>query len=138
MPTLRADAADQDRADDRRAAPDDAPGRPDVPVLSARDLADRLAARDRGEDRFLLVDVREPGERDVVAVPGAVGVPLARILGGDADLPHDVPLVLHCRSGVRSEQAARALLASGYPDVRHVEGGVLAWVADVDRSLPTY
>jgi adenylyltransferase/sulfurtransferase len=111
---------------------------PDLPVLTARDLADRLAARDRGQDRFLLVDVREPGERDVVAVPGAVGVPLARILRGDAGLPHDVPLVLHCRSGIRSEQAGRALLAAGYADVRHVEGGVLAWVADVDPSLPTY
>jgi sulfur-carrier protein adenylyltransferase/sulfurtransferase len=111
---------------------------PAVPTITARELADRLAARDRDADRFLLVDVREPGERDLVAIPGAVGVPLAAILAGDADLPRDVPLVLHCRSGVRSEQAARALLAAGHPDVRQIAGGVLAWVADVDPSLPTY
>ncbi len=111
---------------------------PDVPSLTARELADRLAARERGADDFLLVDVREPGERDLVAIPGSTGVPLARVLDGTASLPGDVPLVLHCRSGVRSAQAGRALLAAGYPDVRHLDGGVLAWVADVDPTLPTY
>jgi adenylyltransferase/sulfurtransferase len=111
---------------------------PDVPSVTARELADRLAARERGADDFLLVDVREPGERDLVAIPGSTGVPLARVLDGTASLPGDVPLVLHCRSGVRSAQAGRALLAAGYPDVRHLDGGVLAWVADVDPTLPTY
>jgi len=121
--------------DDRRAVPDDGPA---VPSVTARQLADRLAARDRGEDRFLLVDVREPGERAVVAVPGAVNVPLGLILDGTTDLPRDVPLVLHCRAGTRSAQAGRALLLAGFGDVHHLEGGVLAWVADVDPSLPTY
>ena len=110
-----------------------------VPALTATDLAARLAARDRAEDAFVLVDVREPAERGIVTVPGAVSVPLGRVLDGSAlaDLPQDVPLVLHCRSGVRSEQAARTLRAAGY-DVSHLSGGVLAWVADVDPSLPTY
>lgn len=110
-----------------------------VPALTATELAARLAARDRAEDAFVLVDVREPAERGIVTVPGAVSVPLGRVLDGSAlaDLPQDVPLVLHCRSGVRSEQAARTLRAAGY-DVSHLAGGVLAWVADVDPSLPTY
>lgn len=119
-------------------APDDAADSHAVPTLTARELADRLTARDGGTDDFLLVDVREPGERAVVAVPGAVSAPLATVLEGRADLPRDVPLVLHCRSGARSEQAARALRAAGYDDVRHLAGGVLAWVADVDPTLPTY
>ena len=111
---------------------------PDVPAVTARELADRLERRYRGEDGFLLVDVREPGERDVVAIPGAVNVPLEAVTTGADELPRDVPLVLHCRSGIRSAQAARTLLAAGYHVVSHVEGGVLAWVADVDPSLPTY
>ena len=121
-----------------RRASDDPRGPDDVPTVTARGLSDRLAGRDRGTDRFLLVDVREPGERDVVAIPGAVNVPLARVLDGTADLPRDVPLVLHCRSGARSAQAGAALRAAGYADVRHLAGGVLAWVAEVDPSLPTY
>lgn len=129
------------------SAPEVAPGQPGgteaeaggVPALTATELAARLAARDRAEDDFLLVDVREPAERGIVTVPGALSVPLGRVLDGSAlaDLPQDVPLVLHCRSGVRSEQAARTLRAAGY-DVAHLAGGVLAWVADVDPSLPTY
>lgn len=131
---VRAEAARVADVGDRPVE-DDGPA---VPTVTARELADRLARRDRGEDAFVLVDVREPGERDVVAIPGAVSVPLGQVLSGDGGLPCDVPLVLHCRSGVRSALAGRALLAAGYRDVRHVDGGVLAWVSDVDPSLPTY
>ncbi|WP_298457192.1 ThiF family adenylyltransferase [uncultured Cellulomonas sp.] len=131
----RSDGASSDGASsDGASCPAPAP----VPTVTAGELAERLGARGRGADDFLLVDVREPGERTVVAIPGAVPAPLATVLDGRAELPRDVPLVLHCRSGVRSEQAARALLGAGYRDVRHVDGGVLAWVADVDPSLPTY
>ena len=110
-----------------------------VRSIGPRQLADRLAERAAGRDDFLLVDVREPGEHALVAIPGSRLLPLGAVLDGSAlpELP-DVPLVLHCRSGVRSEQAARALIAAGYTDVSHLEGGVLAWVADVDPSLPTY
>ncbi|WP_149205304.1 ThiF family adenylyltransferase [Actinotalea subterranea] len=110
-----------------------------VRTTTARALADRLAVRAGGGDDFVLVDVREPGERSIVSIPGAVGVPLARVLDGSglADLPRDLPLVVHCRSGVRSEQAARALASAGF-DATSLAGGVLAWVADVDPSLPTY
>lgn len=109
-----------------------------VPALDAPDLALRLAARDRGEDAFTLVDVREPDERDVVAIPGAVPVPLGSLLDGSGlgRVPADRPVVVHCRSGVRSELAVRALRAAGRDDVAHLEGGVLAWVRDVDPSLP--
>jgi molybdopterin/thiamine biosynthesis adenylyltransferase/rhodanese-related sulfurtransferase len=111
-----------------------------VAEVSARELASLLAARERGEERFELVDVREPGERDVVAIPGARGVPLARFRSGEAlrELPDGIPLVLHCKSGVRSAEAAALLQASGRTGVRTLAGGVLAWVRDVDPSLPTY
>ena len=111
-----------------------------VPAVQALELAARLAARAAGQDAFVLVDVREPGEHAIVALPGATLVPLAQVLDGTglAHLAKDVPLVLHCRSGLRSEQAARTLLAAGHTDVRHLAGGILAWVAEVDPSLPTY
>lgn len=88
----------------------------------------------------LLVDVREPTEREIVTIPGAVGVPLGEVLAGRGfdGVPRDEPVVLYCRSGVRSEQAARALLAQGFTDVRHLAGGVLAWAEEVDPSLPRY
>lgn len=135
------EALDADDADDADDAADGAHGddAAAVPAVSATRLAERLAARDRGDDDFLLVDVREPGEREVVAIPGAVPVPLATILADPAGaVPGAREVVLHCRSGVRSARAARALAAAGRADVAHLDGGVLAWVRDVDPSLPTY
>ena len=119
-------------------APDDDAVAPAIPAVTARELADRLthqAARP-----FVLIDVREPAERDIVSIAGSWSVPLGAILDGRAlaDLPRDRPLVLHCRSGARSAQAARALLAAGFPDVTHLAGGVLAWIDDVEPALPRY
>lgn len=108
--------------------------------VSAPELADLLRRRELGETDLVLVDVREPGERAIVSIPGAVVVPMAQFESGEAfDLvPFDRTVVLHCRSGVRSATALERLRAAGHPDARHLAGGVLAWVEQVDPSLPTY
>ena len=109
-------------------------------TLTAAELAARLAARDRGEDSFELIDVREPGEYDIVRIPGSTLVPLAGIQSGSAlaGIRRDVPLVLHCKSGARSAQALASLKAAGYGQVFHLEGGILAWVRDVEPDKPVY
>jgi molybdopterin/thiamine biosynthesis adenylyltransferase/rhodanese-related sulfurtransferase len=108
--------------------------------VSATDLAAMLAERDSGEREFELVDVREPGERAVVSIPGARALHLDRFRDGTAadELPRGVPVVLMCKSGVRSAEAAGLLAAKGRTDVANLTGGVLAWVKDVDPSLPVY
>lgn len=112
----------------------------DHDAITARELSELLAARSAGRDDFVLVDVREPGEREIVSIPGAIALPKAAFYNGDAwqQLPFDKRIILHCRSGVRSSECLRLLRAAGHPDVSHVDGGVLAWVQDVDPSLPTY
>jgi adenylyltransferase/sulfurtransferase len=119
---------------------DAAGGAAAVAELSARELAVMLAERERGEREFVLVDVREPGEREVVSIPGAEAVHLDEFRAGTAAarLPDGVPVVLHCKSGARSAEAAGLLAGSGRPDVANLTGGVLAWVRDVDPSLPVY
>ena len=101
--------------------------------------AELKAKMDAGED-FMLVDVREPAEFEIVRIPGAVLIPKGEILNGSAlaQLPQDKPVILHCKSGVRSAEALAALKAAGFGDATHVQGGVLAWQAQVDPSLPTY
>lgn len=105
-------------------------------VVSARELQQLL----RDPDAVVLVDVRGADEHQLVSIPGAVVVPLPRILAGAAwsELPRDRHVILYCKSGARSEQALKALRAKGYTDVAHLAGGVLAWVDDVDPSLPRY
>ena len=103
-------------------------------------LASELKAKmDAGED-FLLVDVREPAEYEIVQIPGSVLIPKGEILNGSAlaSLPQDRQVVLYCKSGVRSAEALAELKAAGLTNSVHVQGGVLAWQAQVDPSLPTY
>jgi adenylyltransferase/sulfurtransferase len=113
---------------------------PSVGEVSATQLAEMLAERESGERDFVLVDVREPGEREVVSIPGAVPIHLDRFREGTAapELPDGIPVVVHCKSGARSAEAAGLLAATGRDDVTNLTGGVLAWVRDVDPSLPTY
>ena len=97
------------------------------------------ALMDSGRE-FSLIDVREPVEWDIVRIPGATLIPKDRILSGEAlsELPHDRPIVLHCKSGVRSAEALAAIKKAGFADATHLQGGVLAWARQVDPSLPTY
>ncbi len=105
-------------------------------TITARELKDW---QDSDKD-FLLVDVREPAEFEIVRIPGSVLIPKGDILSGEAlsKLPQDKQIVLHCKSGVRSAEALAALKQAGFKDAVHVQGGVLAWVKTVDPSLPSY
>jgi sulfur-carrier protein adenylyltransferase/sulfurtransferase len=112
----------------------------DFGKVSARELADMLVARERGERDFELVDVRDEGELAVVSVPGARTIHLEEFRAGTAleKLPDGIPVVVMCKSGVRSAEAAGLLAGAGRTDVHNLTGGVLAWVRDVDPSLPAY
>lgn len=125
------------RRDPRRAPVDRLPDGP-PPEVSARRLGELLEARSRGETDFVLVDVREPEERAVVRIPGSVSVPLAEFRSGTAvaGLPRDRPVILYCRSGVRSAEALGVLRRAGFARAEHLAGGVLAWAEQLDRARP--
>ncbi|MGD0684871.1 MAG: adenylyltransferase/sulfurtransferase MoeZ [Streptosporangiaceae bacterium] len=105
-------------------------------TISATELKKML---DRGDDIFL-VDVREPNEYEIVSIPGAVLIPKDQFLSGAAleRLPHDKRVVLHCKSGARSAECLAIVKNAGFSDAAHVGGGVLAWISQVDPSLPAY
>jgi molybdopterin/thiamine biosynthesis adenylyltransferase/rhodanese-related sulfurtransferase len=109
-------------------------------TITATELKAKLDERAAGKRDFLLVDVREPGEYEIVNIPGAVLIPKGRILDGTAlaEMPHDKPIILHCKSGVRSAECLAALKGAGFADASHVAGGVLAWVNQVEPEKPTY
>jgi sulfur-carrier protein adenylyltransferase/sulfurtransferase len=97
------------------------------------------AMLDQGDNIFL-VDVREPNEYEIVSIPGSTLIPKDQFLTGAAleKLPQDKRIVLHCKSGARSAEALAVVKNAGFSDAVHVGGGVLAWVNQVDPSLPTY
>ena len=70
-------------------------------TISVTELADMLEERESGDRDFLLIDVREPAEWEIVAIPGAQLIPKGEFLSGAAlaDLPQHKPIVVHCKSG---------------------------------------
>ena len=107
-------------------------------TISVLQLRDWLAARDRGERDFLLIDVREPHERDIVDIPGSILIPKGKFLDGSAlaELPTDRQVVLYCKVGGRSAEALAVTKGAGFTDAVHVGGGVVAWVAQVEPDRP--
>jgi len=92
------------------------------------------------KENFLLIDVREPSEFEIVRIPGSVLIPKQGFLDGSAlaGLPQDKPIILHCKSGVRSAECLAILKSAGFADATHVSGGVVAWAKQIDTSLPVY
>jgi len=107
------------------------PAGPDIDVLQLK------AKLDRG-DRFLLLDVREPHEHQLCRLPGAVLIPMREVPKRLEELDRNQEIVVYCRSGARSAKIAQLLRASGFPVVRNLTGGILAWSDKVDPSVPKY
>ncbi|GIU54993.1 molybdopterin-synthase adenylyltransferase MoeB [Arthrobacter sp. NicSoilC12] len=109
-------------------------------TVTATQLATMLASRKAGLKDFHLVDVREQGEYEIVRIEGSELIPQGRILAGEAwqELPQDAEIVFHCKAGTRSAAVLSAARAAGYERVSHLEGGILAWVRDVEPGKPVY
>ncbi len=109
-------------------------------TVTATQLATMLASRKAGLKDFDLVDVRETGEHDIVSIDGSVLIPQGRILAGEAwaELPQDKDIVFHCKAGTRSANVLEAARKAGYQRVSHLDGGILAWVRDVEPHKPVY
>jgi adenylyltransferase/sulfurtransferase len=112
-------------------------------TISVTTLEHMLKERAEGSRDFLLIDVREANEAEINRIPGAVLIPKGDFLNGSAfgQLPSSdagKPLVLHCKTGVRSAEVLAVLKGAGYADAVHVGGGVSAWVNQIDPSQPSY
>jgi monothiol glutaredoxin len=104
------------------------------PVVHQITAAQAKAIVEQGA-RF--IDVRTPQERSTAMIEGTT------LLTEDSidellALPKDTPLVFHCHHGQRSHQAALHFLDQGFTRVHNVIGGIDAWSADVDQSVPRY
>ena len=109
-------------------------------TINVKQLKYMLDERERGERDFILVDVREQNEWDIVNIPGAVLIPKNEFLMGDAltKLPQDKQVVFHCKAGGRSAEVLAVAKGAGFSDAIHVGGGVLAWVNQIEPEKPTY
>lgn len=105
-----------------------------VPEINALELAQRLA----GPNPPTLVDVREPDEHQYCRIEGAQLKPLGDIATWAAGLDPQAEIVFQCHSGSRSAQATAYLQSLGFKHVYNLRGGIDAWSALVDPSVPRY
>jgi adenylyltransferase/sulfurtransferase len=105
-------------------------------TISVTELKEKMDKK----EKFMLIDVREPGEYEIVKIPGSTLIPKQEFLNGSAleKLPQDIPIILHCKSGVRSAECLAVLKQAGFSDATHVSGGVIAWAKQIDPSLAIY
>lgn len=100
------------------------PSLPGVVEISAMELRKLLAS----PAPPLVLDVREPYELEADGlIPESVHIPMRFIPTRLAELPEDRSLVVYCAVGSRSYYVAEFLLAHGYPDVKNLTGGIVAW-----------
>jgi sulfur-carrier protein adenylyltransferase/sulfurtransferase len=106
-----------------------------IPQISVQELKRKLDAK---EDVFVL-DVREPHEYQIVNL-GAPLIPVGDIERRASELADkkNSEIVVHCKSGARSQKAALALQKAGFTNVSNLTGGILAWAEKIDPSLPKY
>lgn len=115
-----------------------APRDPPSPAGLRRVNADALQEllRNPGACAPRLIDVREPHEFSAGHLAGAVNIPLGQLPRRLAEIgPARAPVFI-CRSGGRSLAACQIVLAAGVPAATNLEGGMLAWAAQVDPSIP--
>jgi molybdopterin/thiamine biosynthesis adenylyltransferase/rhodanese-related sulfurtransferase len=106
-----------------------------VPQMTVEQLKARI---DKGEKPFIL-DVREPHEYAIVNL-GAPQIPVGQLPERIAEIPvaKDAEIVVHCKTGGRSQKASLALKAAGFTNVSNLAGGITAWAERIDPSLPKY
>ena len=106
-----------------------------VDEITVRDLDQRLKD---GLNGATLIDVREPHEWEIVHLDAAKLMPRLDLPSHLGELSQTDELLVMCRSGVRSGQAAVFLKQMGFKRVKNVRGGILAWAREIDPAMPTY
>jgi sulfur-carrier protein adenylyltransferase/sulfurtransferase len=101
--------------------------------ITAPELAERVKT-----NHLKLLDVREPHELQISALPNATNIPLGQLAARLSELDSADDMVVFCKGGTRSARALELLVSAGFKKVKNLKGGINAWAKDVDQNLPLY
>ncbi len=104
-----------------------------IPQMSVQELKQRL---DAGED-LMILDVREPYEYRIANIGGTL-IPQSEVPQRLAEIDRNREIVVQCKMGGRSQRIAEFLAGQGYPNVKNLAGGILAWAGQIDPKVPKY
>src|SRR5690606_40205703 len=95
--------------------------------IASRLTPAELEQRRRDLPQVQLVDVRNPGEHGLGALPDAINIPVSQLPARLTEIDPQLPTVVYCAGGYRSSASASALRASGFGDASDLLGGYRAW-----------
>jgi molybdopterin/thiamine biosynthesis adenylyltransferase/rhodanese-related sulfurtransferase len=101
--------------------------------ISAPELAERVK-----HNHLKLLDVREPHELQISALPDAKNIPLGQLAARLSELDSAEEMVIFCKSGARSARGLELLASAGFKKVKNLKGGINAWAREVDPEVPIY
>ncbi len=104
-----------------------------IPQMTVKELKQRI---DAGDDLFIL-DVREPFEHQIGNIGGKL-IPQNDVPRRLGEIDREREIVVHCKSGGRSQRIAEYLHQSGYANVSNLVGGIVAWAEQIDPGVPKY
>jgi adenylyltransferase/sulfurtransferase len=104
-----------------------------IPQITVKELKSRI---DAGED-VQLIDVREPWEYQTAQMGGKL-IPQNDVPNRLGEIDPTREVLVHCKSGGRSQRIAEFLKQQGYPRVANVAGGITAWSDEIDPRVPKY
>lgn len=112
-----------------------------IEQIAPREFSD-WASR-QGHDRpVLMLDVREPWEWQTASVRAdgfeLLQIPMGAVPARLNELDAERPIACLCHHGGRSQQVARFLEARGFRRLANVAGGIHAWSAQADPTVPVY
>ncbi|HSG44446.1 MAG TPA: molybdopterin-synthase adenylyltransferase MoeB [Anaerolineales bacterium] len=101
--------------------------------ITAPELSKRVKT-----NHLKLLDVREPHELKISALPDAINIPLGELASRLSELDSADDMVVFCKAGTRSARALELLASAGFKKVKNLKGGINAWANEVDKNLPVY
>ena len=91
------------------------------------------------EEKFTLLDVREPWEIAKASIEGSKNIPMGDVPGrAHQELDPDEHIVVVCHHGVRSLSVTNWLRQQGFEKVQSMRGGIDGWARTVDPKVPLY
>jgi rhodanese-related sulfurtransferase len=106
-----------------------------VAELRPEEVAEKLK---KGSNGVVLLDVREPDERELAAIEPSIHIPMREVPQRLSEIPKDKEVVVYCHGGTRSAMIAGFLEGHGYSNVANLAGGIDAWSRKVDPNVPRY
>ena len=101
--------------------------------ITVQELSERMKT-----NHLKLLDVREPHELEISALPDAQNIPLGQLAARLSELDSADEMVIFCKSGSRSARGLELLASAGFKKVKNLKGGINAWAREIDHKLPVY